>query len=120
MVLEVFTTTIIETINVGPSIRHDISFDVMSRFVSHIFYDVPIVSSMDMSYYEYFPVCYNCVYDSPLSLSQHSSISHAFDIDDEHQSSYLDSKTLPSHSSSGDELIDEDFGTIDFGIEDQP
>ena len=31
------------------------------RDVSHIFYDLPTISSMDMSYFEYFPVCYDCV-----------------------------------------------------------
>ena len=83
VVPKVFTVTIVETVDVGLFIGQDVSFDVMSRFVSRIYDDVPIVSSMDMSYFEYFPVCYDCVYDSSLNLSQHPSISHVFDIDDE-------------------------------------
>ena len=83
VVPKVFTVPIVETVDVGLFIGQDVSFDVMSRFVSRIYDDVPTVSSMDMSYFEYFPVCYDCVYDSFLNLSQHPSISHVFDIDDE-------------------------------------
>lgn len=71
VVPEVFTAPIVDTVDVGLSVGQNVSFDVMTRFVSHIFNDVPTVSSMDMSYFEYFPMCYDCVYDSPLSLSQH-------------------------------------------------
>lgn len=83
VVPEVFTVHLIETDDVGPSIRHNVSFDVMLGFVSCIFYDVPTISYMDMSYFEYSPMCYDCVCDSSLSLSQQPSTSHIFNIDDE-------------------------------------
>ena len=83
VVPKVFIIPIIETIDVGLSIGQDVSFDVMLRFVSRIYDDVPTVSSMNMSCFEYFPMCYDCVYDYSLSLSQHPSISHVFDINDE-------------------------------------
>ena len=56
VVPKVFTVPIVETVDVGLFIGQDVSFDVMLRFVSRIYDDVPTVSSMDMSYFEYFPV----------------------------------------------------------------
>ncbi|KAL6340660.1 hypothetical protein AAG906_010568 [Vitis piasezkii] len=102
-----FIILVVESVNVGPSVGHDVSFDVMLGFVSSIFYDVPTVSSMDMSYFEYFPVC------MVLFLACHNIHPHQmfFDIDDEPQSPYSDSKTLSSHLGSKVELVDE---TIDF------
>ena len=59
-------------------------------------------------------------YNSSLNLSQYSSTSHVFDIDDEPQSPDSYSKTIFSHSSHIVEPVDKDFKTIDFGIRDQP
>ena len=44
-------------------------------------------------------MCYEYMYDSSLSLSQHPSTSYVFDIYDEPQSLDLDSGTLFGHSS---------------------
>ena len=46
---EVFTAPVVETIDVSPFVRQNVSFDVMSGFVSCIYDDVPTVSSMYMS-----------------------------------------------------------------------
>ncbi|RVW49175.1 hypothetical protein CK203_087448 [Vitis vinifera] len=85
VVPKVFIIPIIETIDVGLSIGQDVSFDVMLRFVSRIYDDVPTVSSMNMSCFEYFPMCYDY------------------------------SKTLSCYSSHGAKPVDEDFETIDYG-----
>ena len=61
MVLDVFITLVVETVDVGPSVWQNVSFDVMSGCLPYFFYDLPTISSMDMSYFECLPVCYDCV-----------------------------------------------------------
>ena len=63
-------------------------------------------------------MCYEYMYDSSLSLSQHPSTSYVFDIYDEPQSPDLDLGTLSGHSSHRVKPIDEDFDIIDFGTRD--
>ena len=108
VVPEFFIILVVESVNVGPSIGHDVSFDVVLGFVSSIFNDVPIVSSMDMSYFEYFPMCM-VLFSACHNIHPHQMF---FNIDDEPQSPYSDSKTLSSHLGSKVEPVDE---TIDFG-----
>ncbi|RVW77767.1 hypothetical protein CK203_050316 [Vitis vinifera] len=96
-----------------------LSFDILSRFVSHSDDLLTFSSYMDMSLFEYLPI--SC--DNTLS-APHSPTSQIFDIDDEivHHNSDADSSSAFDLSPS-DQRVSPTTGDaeiVDFGTTDQP
>lgn len=90
------------------------SLDVSLGFVSHSD-NILTISSMDMSHFQYLPICFDHMCDSLYCLSQHPFASHVFDIDDEPQSSHSNLYITSNHLGHGVEPVGGDFKIVDFG-----